>query len=229
MTMRIGALTGGIPERMLAFFAPVLQRTLDHIASAVRAHEYLIGTELTLADIQMAYLLDGPLRSSLWFWGGASGAAIILAGLLALAFARRLERPLAFTADAARKLGRGELVSEFASGVREANVVVEAMGTASRELAARDQRQQLLLSELSHRVKNVLAVVLALVSRTLADGQTPPGRPYPLGPSNTENPDSDRRSMLSARTSRCRSCGNSRWRSRSASSYCWQLSSLLLV
>jgi glutathione S-transferase len=65
MTMRIGALTGGIPERMLAFFAPVLQRTLNRIASAVRAHEYLIGTEITLADIQMAYLLEVAERTSL--------------------------------------------------------------------------------------------------------------------------------------------------------------------
>jgi len=95
---------------------------------------------------------------------------MILAGLLALALARRLEAPLTFTAAAARTLGRGELVSQFASGVREANVVVEAMGSASRELAARDKRQRLLLAELSHRVKNILAVVQALVSRTLADG-----------------------------------------------------------
>lgn len=58
MSMRIGALTGGLSDRMQAFFAPTLQRTLDHIASAVRAQTYLLGPELTLADIQMAYVIE---------------------------------------------------------------------------------------------------------------------------------------------------------------------------
>jgi two-component sensor histidine kinase len=114
---------------------------------------------------------EAPFRASLWMWGGVSAGMILLAALLAFVLARKLEWPLNFTADAARALGRGEPVRSFTSGVREANIVVDALRAAGDELAAREKRQRLLLAELSHRVKNVLAVVQALVSRTLAEGR----------------------------------------------------------
>ena len=114
---------------------------------------------------------EAQLTASLWLWGGVSAGIVSVAALLAFLLARRLEGPLNFTVDAARALGRGEPMLSFNSGLREANIVVDALNTASDELVARDKRQNLLLGELSHRVKNVLAVVQALVSRTLAEGR----------------------------------------------------------
>ncbi len=65
MSMRIGALTGGVSEGLKSFLAPVLAKTLDHIAGAVRIHPYLMGEELTLADIQMSYLIEVAQRTGL--------------------------------------------------------------------------------------------------------------------------------------------------------------------
>jgi glutathione S-transferase len=65
MTARIGAVTGGLPDKMREFFAPVLARTLDHIGAAVRRHGYLTGPELMLADIQIVYLLEVAERTGL--------------------------------------------------------------------------------------------------------------------------------------------------------------------
>lgn len=65
MTMRIGAITGGLPEAMRAFVAPTLAKTLDHISGRLSGRDYLLGPELTLADIQMAYLIEVAERTGL--------------------------------------------------------------------------------------------------------------------------------------------------------------------
>ena len=119
-------------------------------------------------------LIDSPLRSSLWFWGGVSSAAMILAGLLALALARRLERPLTFTADAARTLGRGELVSGFASGVREA-----ILGHAHRIRARGGSRADAVdyISSLRVRAERYRHVVPARVYET-ETGEIPAARQW---------------------------------------------------
>lgn len=65
MSMRIGTVTGGLPEKMRDFFAPVLARTLDHIEAAVREHGCLTGPEPMLADIQAIYLLEVAERTGL--------------------------------------------------------------------------------------------------------------------------------------------------------------------
>ena len=64
MSARIGAVTGGLPDKMQEFFAPVLARTLDHIQAAVQPG-YLTGPELMLADIQIVYLLEVAERTGL--------------------------------------------------------------------------------------------------------------------------------------------------------------------
>jgi two-component sensor histidine kinase len=120
-------------------------------------------------------LIEAPLRASLLAWSAASIFAILLALGLALLFARKLEVPLALAGKAAEQLGRGASFSPVRSGVIEANVVMDAMKGASEQLADRDRRQGLLLRELTHRVKNILAVVQAVVSRGLA-GVSPDAR-----------------------------------------------------
>jgi HAMP domain-containing protein len=77
---------------------------------------------------------EAQLTASLWLWGGVSAGIVSVAALLAFLLARRLEGPLNFTVDAARALGRGEPMLSFNSGLREANIVVDALNTASDEL-----------------------------------------------------------------------------------------------
>jgi two-component sensor histidine kinase len=115
--------------------------------------------------------VEAPLRTSLFAWSAASVGAVLLAIVFALVLARRLELPLALAAKAADELGRGATVPPIRSGVIEANIVVDAMSRASQQLAERDRRQHLLMRELAHRVKNILAVVQVVVSRTLSGGR----------------------------------------------------------
>lgn len=65
MTMRIGALTGGMSEALAAFVAPTLAATLDHIAEHLAGRPFLMGEALTLADIQMCYLIEVAERTGL--------------------------------------------------------------------------------------------------------------------------------------------------------------------
>jgi glutathione S-transferase len=65
MTMRIGALTGGLSSAMEGFVTPTLRKTLDHISHPLRTGDYLMGGQFTLADIQMAYLLEIASQSGL--------------------------------------------------------------------------------------------------------------------------------------------------------------------
>ncbi|MCK0209279.1 glutathione S-transferase family protein [Starkeya koreensis] len=65
MTMRIGAITGGMTDALRAFVAPTLEATLDHISGRLAGRPYLMGEELTLADIQMCYLIEVAERTGL--------------------------------------------------------------------------------------------------------------------------------------------------------------------
>jgi len=74
--------------------------------------------------------------------------------------------------EAAAALGREEPIPALKSSLTEANALVAAQQRASEELGKRAAHQKLLLHELSHRVKNILAVVQSLVQRTIADGRS---------------------------------------------------------
>jgi two-component sensor histidine kinase len=123
---------------------------------------------LVMVNIPLA-MAEAPLRRSLWQWGGIASLAVILTAVLAWFFSRAMAQPMTYAAEAARALSRQEKIASARSSITEANTVVAALEQASEELAERSKHQALLLGELSHRVKNVLAVVQALVMRTLAD------------------------------------------------------------
>ncbi|WCT72640.1 glutathione S-transferase [Sphingomonas naphthae] len=58
MLTLLGTMTGGLSQGLAGFTAPELRKTLSYIADGVRGRTYLLGDRLTLADIQMSYLLD---------------------------------------------------------------------------------------------------------------------------------------------------------------------------
>ena len=127
------------------------------------------------SNISLA-VAEAPLRRSLWLWGGGLVLAAGLTIALAWLFERGMSRPMRFASKAAGALSRGGVVAPLSSRLLEANAIVDALANASVELAERAQtqerweaRQRLLLSELNHRVKNVLSVVQALAMRTLSD------------------------------------------------------------
>lgn len=63
MLTLLGRMTGGLPPGLAGFTAPELAKTLSFISDRVADRTYLMGDRLTLADIQMSYLL-AVLRQS---------------------------------------------------------------------------------------------------------------------------------------------------------------------
>lgn len=113
-------------------------------------------------------LAEAPLRRSAWQWGASAALVLVLATALAWLFAGAMEKPMRDASQVAAALGRGEPIKDSHSTLAEANTIIGALGAASAELAQRSEHQRLLLNELSHRVKNVLAVIQSLVMRTLS-------------------------------------------------------------
>jgi two-component sensor histidine kinase len=130
----------------------------------------LTGWRIT-ASIPYA-LAQAPLRRSLLLWIAITLFALALTAMLAWLLARIIAQPLTKTAALANDLGRDQPLKPFSSSVTEANAIVEALVNASTELNQRRDHQQLLLNELSHRVKNLISVVQAVVMRTLTDKAT---------------------------------------------------------
>jgi two-component sensor histidine kinase len=116
-----------------------------------------------------ARMAEAPVRSTLTQWAAGAVGALLLAIAAAWWFGRALERPLREASNAAAALGRGEALSPLDSAVIEADHIVSALREAEFELRERGERQRLLLNELTHRVKNVLAVVQALIMRSLSE------------------------------------------------------------
>jgi two-component sensor histidine kinase len=127
---------------------------------------------LITAAIPMS-LAEAPLRRSFWQWGASSALALAVAGALAWLFARAMEKPMEHASHAAAALGRNEPIVPLHSSLAEANAITAALEAASAELDRRAEHRRLLLNELSHRVKNLLAVVQSIVMRTLT-GERPP-------------------------------------------------------
>ncbi|NGM35603.1 histidine kinase [Methylobacterium sp. DB0501] len=127
-------------------------------------------TVLVRQDAGTAFASVEDLRRQILLWGlvvatAAAGIGWFAAGLLA--------RPLRRLAVAAAALGRGDAVAVPASAVREAQaishaltVAAEALRRQEEERRAADARQELLIHELNHRVKNTLATVQSMARQT---------------------------------------------------------------
>ncbi|MGX7707400.1 sensor histidine kinase [Methylobacterium sp. Gmos1] len=125
---------------------------------------------LVRQDAATAFASVAELRRQILLWGlvvatVAAGIGWFAAGLLA--------RPLRRLAVAAASLGRGEPVAVPDSAVREAQAISHALTAAARALRrqeeerrAADARQELLIHELNHRVKNTLATVQSMARQT---------------------------------------------------------------
>ncbi|TGE02240.1 sensor histidine kinase [Methylobacterium nonmethylotrophicum] len=127
-------------------------------------------TVLVRQDAGTAFASVADLRRQILLWGLvvatlAAGFGWFAAGLLA--------RPLRRLAVAAAALGRGAPVEAPASAVREAQAISHALTAAAAALQrqeaerrAADARQELLIHELNHRVKNTLATVQSMARQT---------------------------------------------------------------
>jgi len=118
-------------------------------------------------------VLNAPLRASVML--AVALIALTLLASLAAGFlsGRIIAEPVRQLLLAAKTLGEGKPVSFEASYMREANVVGQSLVEAAHNIASREQalrkselRTRFVMRELSHRSKNLLAVIQAIARQT---------------------------------------------------------------
>jgi two-component sensor histidine kinase len=125
-------------------------------------------------------VLDAPLTQCLLAVAALGSLGLALSLVLALLYGRGLAKGLLDLSLSAKMLGRGEPIPSTSTSVQEVNRISRAMAQASADLhekalaqetAAR--RQELLIHELNHRVKNTLATVQSLAWQVVRPGVPP--------------------------------------------------------
>ncbi len=104
------------------------------------------------------------------------GGAILLVVAIIAAFAvgRYLRRSIVNISDMAQSMGRGEIVSPARSQIIEVDNVATAITDASYDRSLAEDRIHLIMRELSHRTKNLITVIHAMM-RQSAKGNTSVG------------------------------------------------------
>jgi two-component sensor histidine kinase len=111
---------------------------------------------------------EAALRTHLLLLGIWSAVALLMTAVGAAGFARMVARPLQSASRAAAELAHDRAMVAVPSHVTEVNTLVSTLQRAGNELSTARARQRLLLDELSHRVKNLLSVVIAMTQSSLA-------------------------------------------------------------
>jgi two-component sensor histidine kinase len=118
-------------------------------------------------------LFEAPIRNTILIAGLAGGGTMLLAMLLAIWAARRISAPIEQIAQGSHALVLRRGVTFAATGVPEVDRALEAFTTTAKVLERhekdRDEREahvRLIMRELSHRSKNLLAIVLAIARQT---------------------------------------------------------------
>ena len=124
----------------------------------------------TMVVVPRAAVMTPVVRSGAIF---ALLATLLLAlgALLSRTFGRALISDLKLLESDAARLGDGQAVAERPSKIENIERVQAALSAASAELRRKDSRQQLMINELNHRVKNTLATVQSLAVQTFRQGQ----------------------------------------------------------
>jgi two-component sensor histidine kinase len=140
--------------------------------SGLRDYPGLGWSVLVRQDAAASFAPVGAIQLRIAAWGGL--VALLIAALAWFA-AELVARPLRTLAGSAEALGRGEPIRVPEHAPSEVGQVADALTAAAQALAAKDQRQTLLINELNHRVKNTLATVQTmarLTGRSAPDHET---------------------------------------------------------
>ncbi|KAA2237576.1 sensor histidine kinase [Salinarimonas soli] len=131
--------------------------------SGYRDYPGLGWSVLVRQDADLAFAAVGQMQRRIAIWGAL---VALLTAVLAWFAAEIVVRPLRTLAGSAAALGRGEPIAVPEGATSEVGQVADALAAAARELDAKERRQQLLIKELNHRVKNTLATVQAMAMLT---------------------------------------------------------------
>ena len=131
----------------------------------------LSGWVMALAADKTSF--EAPIRRTLLTAGLAGAVATLLAMLLAVWAARRIAAPIEQIEHGTHALLRREPIEFAKTGVAEVDRALDAFvataGTLEQHEKDRDEREahvRLIMRELSHRSKNLLAIVLAIARQT---------------------------------------------------------------
>jgi two-component sensor histidine kinase len=118
-------------------------------------------------------LFEAPIRNTLLIGSLAGGAATLLSLLLAMWAARRIARPIEQIEQGTHALALRRTMTFSYTGLPEADRTLDALGSTAKLLEQHDKERddrethvRLIMRELSHRSKNLLAIVLAIARQT---------------------------------------------------------------
>jgi two-component sensor histidine kinase len=118
-------------------------------------------------------LFEAPIRNTILIAGLAGGATTLLSLLLAIWSAQRIARPIERIEQGTHALAQRKTISFSNTGVPEIDRTLDAVATTARVLERHDKERddreahvRLIMRELSHRSKNLLAIVLAIARQT---------------------------------------------------------------
>jgi two-component sensor histidine kinase len=118
-------------------------------------------------------LFEAPIRKTILIASIAGGATTLLSLLLAVWSARRIARPIEQIEQGTHALGLRRTMTFTNTGLPEADRTLNAIASTAKVLEQhdkeRDEREahvRLIMRELSHRSKNLLAIVLAIARQT---------------------------------------------------------------
>jgi two-component sensor histidine kinase len=176
------------PAKSLGRLAtPDLRAAVKRSQEGVMTSHSLEGTPTLLSYTRSpatgwAFVVAVPRRELQWAAARSVGAAFVGFGVLLIAglasarwFARPISRDIGDLADQARRLAGAQPQVELGGDLPETAAVREALASAAEGLALRaseqsaaNLRQQTLINELNHRVKNSLATVQSLARHSFA-------------------------------------------------------------
>jgi two-component sensor histidine kinase len=141
-----------------------------HIANA-HVTSPLSGWAMGLAADKT--LFEAPIRATVLVAGLAGAATLALSLLLAMWSARRIARPIEQIEQGTHALMLRRAITFSNTGLPEADRTLDALASTARVFEQhdreRDEREahvRLIMRELSHRSKNLLAIVLAIARQT---------------------------------------------------------------
>jgi two-component sensor histidine kinase len=118
-------------------------------------------------------VFEAPIRKTILVAGLAGAAATLLSMLLAMWSARRIARPIEQIEQGTHALMLRRAITFSNTGLPEADRTLDALASTARVFEQHDKERddreahvRLIMRELSHRSKNLLAIVLAIARQT---------------------------------------------------------------
>jgi len=129
-------------------------------------HAPVAGTQWLVSVGITEDRLNAPFMQFVTFMGAAGIGMLAASFLIATVIGRGATRSLNALVSSAEALGRNEVVVPVDTHIEEVNAVSTSLSRASKDLRAAQDRFDLLINELNHRVKNTLATVQSMASQT---------------------------------------------------------------